>query len=115
MATNSTFFLVVFGWSYRCLRSRFFRQIQLYLVCGCVGLFHAHSLWNRDFSKNEKRTGEEAGTGCRRACRSRIGHAVDHFSAASEAKHPGALRPSLEDLVALRIWNCWRGHRLLVV
>ena len=51
------------------------------------------SLWKRDFSKGARRTGEEAATGCRCACRIRIGHTVDHFSAASEAKHPGVLRP----------------------
>ena len=54
MATDSTFFLVVFGWSDRCLRSRFFRQIQLYLVCDCVGLFHAHSLWEERFFRKAR-------------------------------------------------------------
>ena len=69
-------------------------------------VFSTLAVYGREiFQKGAKRIGEEAATGCRCARRTRIGHTVDHLSAASEAKHPGVLRPSFPDLAALLICN----------
>src|SRR6266513_1627305 len=112
MASRSAEDLLV---GFRRMDLRFFRQVQLYLVCCCAGLFHGGDLWNRDISEGKKRASESIGGDCQRTRRGRNARVMDCLPPASEAAHPGVLRPVFADVVALRIHVYRRGHRLPVV
>ena len=67
------------------------------------------------FSEGKKRASESIGGDCQRTRRGRNARVMDCLPPASEAAHPGVLRPVFADLVALRIHVYRRGHRLPVV